>query len=93
MSTPRAKARRPRPTARTVIDVNGLTLAELDTVEDLVDSGQAAGRQTAIAYVFLRRTQPDYTLEAAGRLTLRDVQIIDGGGEDDDDDTPTPGPS
>jgi len=81
---PKAKAKRP------VVDLVDLTLDQLDEAAALMEQGH--GRVKAYAYVGRHQLgMPELTLEAAGQLTMRQVQIIETD-PDEDDEGPTPAP-
>lgn len=59
------------------VDINSLTLDELDTVEEITgrpftDLGQRINAKAlrALAFVTLRRTYPDLTMEEVGALRI-----------------------
>jgi hypothetical protein len=68
-----------QPNDALTIDLNDLTIEEIEIIEDIVDApfdalskpGAKKGRfLRALAYVSRRRTDPDFTLEDAGRLKV-----------------------
>lgn len=81
MTQPKPPAKRP-----TVVDLTDLTYDELDEVTRLMaDDKLNVGRLTAFAFVGIRRTRPDLTLDEARAFTGRDVKIIETDPEVDDD--------
>lgn len=73
------------------INTDDFTLAELDRIQKLADSGRA-GRSTAMAYVWLKREHPATELDDVGRLPVRQVDFITDT-EADQDDTDPVGPT
>jgi hypothetical protein len=74
------------------IDFNSMTLNEIELIEQLtarnIDSIMAddapRGRAfKAIIFVYKKRTDPNYTFEQAGALSLEDASALFGGEEED----------
>lgn len=70
------------------LDLNDLTIAEIETIEDLTDlpidaftspSAKRGKMLRAIGYVLKRREDPSFTWEQAGDLRIN----LDDGGADD----------
>jgi hypothetical protein len=64
------------------IDVNDLTVGEIEEIEDLLDAsfdsfakeGARRGKfMRAIAWVSIKRTNPDFTYEDAGNIKISDI--------------------
>lgn len=62
------------------IDIDELTISEIETVEDIIDAsiesvakpGSRKGKfLRALAFVVKRRENPDFTIEQAGELKIR----------------------
>jgi hypothetical protein len=78
-------------TMETKFDFETLTLAEVETIElitgssidQLMDAGQPKGKALkAIIFVIKKRVDPNYTLEDAGRIPLKEAQEAFMGAED-----------
>jgi hypothetical protein len=78
-------------TKETKFDFESLTLEEVETIElitgssidQLMDAGQPKGKALkAIIYVIKKRKDPNYTLEQAGKIPLREAQEAFLGEED-----------
>lgn len=76
-------------------DYESLTLDEVEqieaisgrSIEDIMDAGVPRGRTfKALVFVFTRREDASYTMEQAGKVTLKDVQklIAAADGEEED---------
>lgn len=80
----------PKKKKRATVDLTDFTLDQLDEAAKLMDEGH--GRVKSYVYVGRHLAgMPDLTLESAGQLTMRDVELKESD-PDDDDDTPTPAP-
>lgn len=62
--------------SRPTVNTMDLTLDQLDQASALVSEG-SCGYMASIAYVGLKGTEHEVTLADAGKLTLRDVMIVD----------------
>jgi hypothetical protein len=67
------------------IDFNSLTLDEVEIVENLcqksietlMDDGVPRGRALkALIFILMRRNNPDYTIEQAGKLSLAEAAAL-----------------
>lgn len=58
------------------VNVDDLTLAELDRASSLVNN-EGIGRTTAIVFVALKRTMPGLKLPAVAALRSGDVTLVD----------------
>lgn len=72
------------------INPDDLTIDEIEELDDLLEGGFSSmtnGRipvkaMRVIAYLVMRRTEPDFTLEDAGKLKMSDFDMDDDPGED-----------
>lgn len=64
------------------IDIDDLTVGEIEEIEDILETsfdslskeGAKKGKfMRAIAWVSVRRTNPDFTWEDAGNIRIRDI--------------------
>ncbi len=67
------------------IDIDALTLAEVEEIElisgvsidEILKRGTPKGRALkAIIYVFAKRTNPNYTIEEAGKLEFQEAAAL-----------------
>jgi hypothetical protein len=74
-----------------VFDFESLTLNEVETIElitgssidQLMDAGQAKGKaMKAIIYIMKKRTDPNFTLEQAGNLSMTEANALFAGEND-----------
>jgi hypothetical protein len=74
-----------------VFDFESLTLNEVETIElitgssidQLMDAGQAKGKaMKAIIYIMKKRTDPNFTLEQAGNLSMTEANALFAGESD-----------
>jgi hypothetical protein len=72
-------------------DFESLTLNEVETIElitgssidQLMDAGQAKGKaMKAIIYIMKKRTDPNFTLEQAGNLSMTEANALFAGEND-----------
>lgn len=72
-------------------DFESLTLNEVETIElitgssidQLMDAGQAKGKaMKAIIFVMKKRTDPNFTLEQAGALSMTEANALFAGEKD-----------
>lgn len=66
-------------------DFDDLTIEEVEQIEEITgvsidaiqEKGSAKGKTLrAIVFVVKRRTDPEFTIDAAGRLPVRDVEAL-----------------
>lgn len=69
----------------TPFDFESLTLDEVETIEmitgssidQIMDKGQPKGKALkAIVFIMTRRTDPTFTLEQAGKLTMAEIDTL-----------------
>lgn len=74
------------------IDIDSMTLDEIELIENMtgqsidsvMDDGKPRGRAfKAFIFVFKRRTDPNFTIEQAGKLSLEEATALFGGDEED----------
>jgi len=74
-----------------VFDFESLTLNEVETIElitgssidQLMDAGQAKGKaMKAIIFIMKKRTDPNFTLEQAGSLSMTEANAMFAGETD-----------
>jgi hypothetical protein len=74
-----------------VFDFESLTLNEVETIElitgssidQLLDAGQAKGKaMKAIIFIMKKRTDPNFTLEQAGALSMTEANALFAGEND-----------
>ena len=74
-----------------IIDFNSMTLAEIEQIElltgrnidSIMDEDSPRGRALkAIIYVFNKRTDPNFTIEQAGAMSLSEATALFAGDED-----------
>jgi hypothetical protein len=74
-----------------VFDFESLTLNEVETIElitgssidQLMDAGQAKGKaMKAIIFIMKKRTDPNFTLEQAGNLSMTEANALFAGEND-----------
>lgn len=72
-------------TTQNTFDFESLTLEEVETIElltgssidELMDAGKPKGKALkAIIFIANKRTNPNFTLEDAGKISLKDAQNI-----------------
>ncbi len=74
------------------IDIDSMTLDEIELVENLagasidtiMDAGKPRGRAfKAFIFVFKKRTDPNFTIEQAGKISMGEAAGLFGGDEED----------
>jgi hypothetical protein len=70
-----------------IINTLNLRLEQLDEAQELVDAGKC-GRNAATAYIALKGTPDEVTIEGAKALTFRDVRIVEDDSEPETDAAP-----
>jgi hypothetical protein len=72
-------------TAKVRVDVSDLTLGEMADATEAAGDPDAAGsnfrQMAAMAWVTMRRTEPDYQLKDALELRMGDIDIVEQPGE------------
>jgi hypothetical protein len=77
--------------ATNVFDFESLTLNEVEQIElitgssidQLMDAGQAKGKaMKAIIFIMKKRTDPNFTLEQAGNISMTEANALFAGGDD-----------
>lgn len=70
-----------------IINTLDLRLEQLDEAQELVDAGKL-GRNAATAYIALKGTEHEVSIANAGKLTFRQVRIVEDDSEPETDSAP-----